>query len=241
MVRATAVIALFMASVGAFVAGCGDVPVDQDTANAVRRQRDTIVLPADTVIITRDSIVVRRDTIVVDRRDTITVLDTVLIERRPVGWSGSIRLVNPPLETEIAVDTVASSLKVYLERGTPTRIDLVLISRVPERPTPPPYKTPSWIHLSVAGYDLSTAASLPLTSDPTRAAVTNGMGVLFRSSDSEPVRWFATTGLGTGTFTVQSVDLPTRTIRANVAATFYSQGASTPTVVIDTLNVIMTY
>jgi len=222
-------------------AACGDVPVDQDTANAVRRDRDTIVLKPDTVIITRDSIIIRHDTLFTNPRDTVTLLDTVLIETRPLLWSGSLRVPDPALETDIAVDTVASALKIYLDNGRAKRIDFVLLSRVPERPNPPPFRTPSWVHLAVVNYDLAISGDVPLNVDPTRTPGANGMGVLFRTTPSEPVRWFATTDASAGSFSVVSVDHVARRIRAVATARFFALGSSTPAVRIDTLHLTMQY
>lgn len=232
---------LFLASL--VPSACDNVAVDAETASAVKRQRDTLVPPPDTVVIARDTVVLARDTIFITQRDTlrVTVFDTVRIDTRPPGWEGRIFLLNPALSAEIAPDTAGSSLRIHLERGVPKRIDLLLLARSPERPKPPPFRTPSWIHLSVVDCPVDSARARALTIDPTRTPFGNGMGVLFRPEESEPARWYATSGLSTGSFRVVDLAPSQRSIRCVATGTYFSTGSATPALKIDSLWVVVKY
>lgn len=224
--------------------GCDNVAVDEETANAVLRQRDTIVSPPDTIIIVRDSIIeiVERDTTFITEHDTIRVIvrDTVRIDTRGREWEGGLVLFNPSLTGEILIDSLASYLRIRFDGGLPRSIDLILLARSVERPKPPPFRTPSWIHLGVSAYSLAPATVISLTTDPSRTTTGNGMGVLFRSEEREQARWFPTVGRSTGSFQA-TVDPALRRIGVSASGTFFMADSTSPAVKLDSLWAVVRY
>ncbi len=223
---------------------CDNVSVDKETANAVLRERDTIVSPPDTIVIVRDSIVeiVEHDTTIITEHDTVRIVvrDTVRIDTRGREWEGGLVLFNPSLAGEVLIDSLASYVRIRIDGGLPRSMDLVLLARSAERPKPPPFRTPSWIHLAVTGYSFSPSTVVPLTADPARTTSGNGMGVLFRSEESEQVRWFSTVDRSTGNIKA-TVDPTLRRIGISASGTFFIADSASPTVKVDSLWAVVRY
>lgn len=231
-----------------------------DTVEVLRR--DTVIITKrDTLrtgdtIRTHDSIYVHdtltkidtvrlRDTIT--HRDTIHVLDTVLLERRGLQMTGRLFVYHDAAPTtfyDVSVDTIASVLAVYFTGGQPTSIDLRLFARIPERPVPSPYETPSWCHINVLGINATNSTPTPLRNDPVKSPDLNGAGVIFRTTDSEQPKWFASSTRNETTFAVTSVNVAGRRITAMMRGKFYAlglPGASPPTVRVDSLALTLGY
>ncbi len=231
-----------------------------DTIEVVRR--DTVIITKRDTLRTGDTIrthdpiyvhdtLTKIDTVrlrdTVTHRDTIHVLDTILLERRGLQMTGRLFVFHDAAPTtyyDVNVDTIASVLAVYFTGGQPTSIDLRLFARVPERPLVAPYETPSWCHINVLGINATNNTPAPLRNDPVKSPDLNGAGVIYRPSDSDQPKWYASSTRNETTFAVTSVNIASRRITAALKGKFYALGLpplSPPTVRVDSLALTLAY
>jgi|GEM_PF-6997126 len=241
---------------------CGEVPVDSDTAHAITRGNDTIALPPDTVQFIRDTVIIRRDTIVqtvqlnVLRVDTISVLDTVLLQTRlpkiTAMFYGSA--AGQSIQCPLTVDPFATVLTVYMTNGVPDTVSLRLCAGFPSQlhqvGSVKFYLTPQWCQLVVNRCGVWGNGAW-LQSDPlgTYGYAESGLGLLYRTLPGSTSRWlipnpYAFPYASWASFKVTKVSKYSRSIDATVKGSFATGEFLYPypsTIAIDSLQLHMEY
>jgi hypothetical protein len=210
---AIAMTALFM------LGACSEIPVDEDTANVIRRQIDTLVKHDTTVDI---------DTFEVHVIDTVR--DTVRIDRtEPLVIEGKIHRIkggNVVGSIPIVIDNQTRLITEITSTNVLKVIRLKLIARVTQAYDPNEWGVPpSWIYLVIDRLELQNGTGArTLEADPRRDGVT-GLAILPRPPFN--LEWLATSPDAIGKFEVTGLtnDGSGRWINAYVKAEFTAHNA----------------